>query len=84
MQFDMTMAVALIGSVGTICLTIMKIVDMKKSGKEDAEYVVEISELKRYIAVQETQINELKNDIERLQNSFDKQNDLLIKFLSSN
>lgn len=84
MEFTMTMAVALVGSVATVCLTIMKIVDMRKTNKEETQVSVEIADLRQNSAVQQTQINELKNDIERLQTSFDKLNDLLIKFLSSN
>lgn len=80
MEFTLPMAIALVGSVGTLSLTIYKILSLRKTSGNGVSRK-EFEELKSRNAVQDEQIKELTKDFNRLQNLFDKLNDLMIKLL---
>lgn len=81
MEFTLPMAVAFVGSVATMCVSIITILKMRKNG--DHVKSSEFHELKQSNAVQQEQINDLKDSVSRLQDNFDKLNDLLIQLLTN-
>jgi len=77
MEFTMAMAVALVGSVATVCLSILKIAGSKKESEPS-----HLPKLEEKVAVQEVQIKDIRSDLERLQDNLEKLNDLLLKLLT--
>ena len=66
--------------LGTLFLTIWKIVSTIKQSAVESEK--KIADLKEEIAVQKSQIVELRRDIERLQDVQDQLSNLMIKLLT--
>jgi len=94
-----TAAVALIGSVATVCATIFGLLRRGKSnGNSETKNLLEktrtelwenvndiraeMTQLREKLAVVETVAKDNKEELERLRDSFEKLNDLLIRLLS--
>jgi len=77
-------ALTIVGSVGTICLTVYKLVSDKKKqlDPEILKHLKEFNDSRPNCAVRGEQIEELKRDVERLQTYLDKLNDMIFKLLS--
>ena len=89
--FTWTSAVALIGSVGTVCATLYALLKRKPSGDSDEVKLLrqnvddlksENAQLRERIAANETLSADNKEELQRLRDGFEKLNDLLIQLLS--
>jgi len=78
MEFTPAMAIALVGSVASICLTIYKILGSRKNSKD----CTELQNLKEKTAVQEEQIKDLSGDVKRQEHSLERLTDLLLRLLT--
>ena len=65
-------AITIVGSVASICLTVYKLMSSKKGD----------SEISKHCAVQCEKIAELQRNDERIQAYLDKLNDMIFKLLS--
>jgi len=91
---DLMTALAIVGGVATVCLTLLKIYSMRKSASQktcpDLEALKQemktalasCEDLKSRIAVLEAQREDLRGDVERIDEHCDKLHDLLVKLLT--
>lgn len=92
---DLMTALAIVGGVATVCLTLLKIYSMRKASQEpktcpDLEAtkqkmdtaLASCEDLKSRIAVLEAQREDLRGDVERIDEHCDKLHDLLVKLLT--
>ena len=80
-EISLPAALAIIVSVATICLTILRIVNSKRNnGNTNLEK--KVVHLCSKTAVQDSQIKDIKEEQNRLHDNFDKLNDLLLRILS--
>jgi len=83
-------AVGFIASVGTVCLTVLKIIQMRKQDPEESSAAKcekirdRITSLEKKQAVLEAHMEECRKDREELGNHIEKLSDLLIKLLTDN
>lgn len=80
MTFTLPMAIALVGSVASICFTIYRIWDASKK-KPNPELQQRLAKLEMDTAVQTEQIKELKKESQLCEEHFNKLNDLIVNWL---
>ena len=73
--------VAFIGGIGTVCMTVWRIMSMKNDDV-NADLKKQIAEASENNAVQKIQIEDLERRLDRLQASHDKLSDLILKLLT--
>jgi len=81
-------AVGVVCSVGTICLTILKIIQMRKPTVEESPVTKceklqdRLAEVEKKLAVLQAHMEECRRDREEFGEHLEKVNDLLIKILT--
>ena len=78
-------AVGFVGSVATVCLTLLKLYTMRREDKKPAASnpaQLPCAEMQRRIAVSEAVLHDTREDLQRIESHLDKLNDTLIKLLT--
>lgn len=83
------LAITIVGSIASLCLTLLKIIQMRKketfsSNSSCKETVDKLNKLETKVAVIDARLEEFKADKNALESHLEKINDLLIKLLTDN
>jgi hypothetical protein len=70
-------AAGIVGSVAAVGLTIYKILSLRKTASSD-----DVKGLKTDVAVLKSQMEDVREDVDKVENHYEKTQDLLIKLLT--